>query len=56
MHMSEIEVTKAKVNLLGLVRPLQKIFVVSKACHKYLWSLGDIPQHVSGPRDSPLAQ
>ena len=56
MHVSETEVTKAKVNLLGLVRPLEKIIVVSKACHKYLWSLGDIPHYVSGPRDSPMAQ
>ena len=52
MHVSEIEVTKAKVNLLCLVRPLQKIIVVSKAYHNYLWSLGDILQHVSGPSDS----
>ena len=56
MSLSETGLTKEKVNLLGLVRPLQNIFIDSKACHKYLWSLGDIPHNVLGHRDSPLAQ
>ena len=56
MHVLETEVTKAKANLLGLVRPLQKDICSTNACHKYSWSLGDFLTNVSGPRDSSKAQ
>ena len=52
MHVSETELIKGKINLLGLVRRLQKdIYSLN-----YLWSLGDLLQSVPDPRDSPLAQ
>ena len=56
MHVSKTEVTKAKVNLLRLVMLSIKIFLVSHACHKYWWSLGDFLTKVSGPSDAALAQ
>ena len=55
MYVLETEVAKAKENLIGLVRPLQKD-ICSKACHKYFWSQGDFLTNVSDPQDAPLAQ